>query len=659
MKNHHSRIGISLIVVIFLLFFSNFQNQAEPTEAQGRSGLVVAHYYAWFDPSSFNGGKTPFTNPSPYFSTDQNIMRQHIQQAQSVGIDGFIQAWYGPEPSQQTEPNMAALLNIANESGFKAAVSFEAVSGFMPDNNARISGLQTLLSTHAAHPAYLRIDGRPVVFFWANWALSVDEWAAIRNAADPGRSAIWIAEGGNYDYLSVFDGMYLYNIAWSDNPAGINIGQGSNTRAASGTYGAYKYWVGTAMPGFNDSLLGRGGNTIVRDRAGGNFYRSSFSGAVQSGPDLIAITSFNEWPEGSHIEPSSEFGDFYLSLTQELIGTYKGGGVPSSAPVAPAPTASPAAPANDSGSEPAAQPTAVAAAGTGGISGAPLPTPRSDGKIVYQVQPGDTLIVIAVRFDVLLEEIYQLNPTITNETLLTVGQEIVLGENAEIVEATAAADSLAAPTETPTPSIIDGFPGAEFNTEESSIVYAVQEGDTLIGIALRYGLQIEDLYSLNNLSAESLLSVGQALIVGYVPTPSAELRGGSADLPITPDAQEEATEPAEASTQIADPSPTPTPADANQLEGFAEQGELEDAAILTEAEGLTDSTPAITVESEEEIANVNVVENIQGIPVETREVASGNSAALSMTFWVLVSATVTLLLMTLGLFAIYLSRRSE
>ena len=568
-----------LLFVGLVLSLALWINQPESTpsaEAQGQTRLVLAHYYAWFSPDSFNNGKTPFTNPAPYFSTDTGIIQRHVSQAQGIGIDGFVQAWYGPDASQQTEPNFANLLNIASGSGFKAAVSFEPISAFMPNNDVRGQALATLLATHANHPAYLRVDGKPVIFFWANWALTPAEWEYIRAIADPNRTSIWIAEGGNMQYIGVFDGMYIYNLAWAADPAGINLRWGGETRAASSTYGTYKYWVGTAMPGFNDSLLGRGDQTIVRDRAGGAYLQSSFSGAAQSGADMIVINSFNEWPEGSHIEPSNEFGDAYLNLTRDLISTYKGGGIPSNvnpAPVSPSqPTDSGTGQTTDTG--PVATPLPTF---TPGPTNTPAPTPTPtmtptpfpDGRFVHFVEEGETLIIIALQHDLTLDEIYGLN-NMGPDSLLSIGQEITVGYDEAIVNATATAVSLLDPTITPTPSLLDGFPNANIRAQDNAIVYNVQEGNTLIEIALLYDLQMAEIYELNGMNESSVLSVGQPIIVGYIPQPDVNAVGGSADLPL--DAPTSTPLPTATATATITPLPptfTPVPTIVSELPTIA------------------------------------------------------------------------------------------
>jgi hypothetical protein len=72
------------------------------------------------------------------------------------------------------------------------------------------------------------------------------------------------------------------------------------------------------LPGYNDTRVpGRTGTFIV-PRNNGQTYRTSWDAAIASNPDWITITSFNEWFEGSMIEPSDTYGTQYLDITKSL-----------------------------------------------------------------------------------------------------------------------------------------------------------------------------------------------------------------------------------------------------------------------------------------------------------------------------------------------------
>lgn len=308
-----------------------------PAHAQSGERLVLAFYYAWFDMLTW---EKPLSDKplQLYHSSDVYAIQRHVREAREAGIDALIQAWYGPDmTNNQTEPNFRILLDQTQSQGLRAAVSVDMGGPFLQSEDAVLAALRTLLGSHTQHPAYLRVDGRPVVFFWRQEQFSVAAWQAIRAQVDPGRQMLWIAEGAQLDYLEVFDGLYLYSIAWSATPAAVLVRWGSAVEQWTAQHNAARYWVATVMPGYDDLVTARP-DAFVRPREGGAYYRACWQGAAQSDADWVVITSFNEWLEGTHIEPSTQYGDFYVGLTAELAAAYR------AMSVAAAPTSTPEPP---------------------------------------------------------------------------------------------------------------------------------------------------------------------------------------------------------------------------------------------------------------------------------------------------------------------------
>jgi hypothetical protein len=299
--------------------------------------LVLSFYYAWYDQKTWNSGVIPDVPLKPYVSASRETMVRHVDQAKGAGIDAFVLNWWGK--GNQTEKNLKTLLGVADEKGFRVAVDFDINSPFMGGLDSYADNLRHLHAVHATHPAYLDYQGRPVVFFYNVSRLPVAAWRTLRDQADPNREALWIAEGTDVKYLSVFDGHHLYSITWSNRipPSQTLPNWGNRVRKYNRENGTSKLWVATVMPGYDDRKV-RPGSGFARSRDGGDYYRQCWQAAIASKSQWVIVNSFNEWPEGSYIEPSQAYGNLYLDLTREWATRFKGMVSADAAP-APAPTA--------------------------------------------------------------------------------------------------------------------------------------------------------------------------------------------------------------------------------------------------------------------------------------------------------------------------------
>ncbi|GAF89798.1 unnamed protein product, partial [marine sediment metagenome] len=123
----------------------------------------------------------------------------------------------------------------------------------------------------------------------------------------------------------VFDGVHTYNTAGSlrdMKPAEVR-------KWAAGTYQSWvqladqagKISAITVIPGYDDTKIRKPGLAV--GRYGGKLYRAQWEEAVKADPHWVLITSFNEWHEGSEIEPSVQYGRQYLDLTAEYAKSFK------------------------------------------------------------------------------------------------------------------------------------------------------------------------------------------------------------------------------------------------------------------------------------------------------------------------------------------------
>jgi hypothetical protein len=326
-------------VLLLTFAFVIATGPSQPASAQSNCHVWAYYMGFWTSAGAWeHQGNILTDRPSRgYYSTgDPGTVAAQIDEAKSAGIEAFVVDWWGPGDAGTTGA-LNNMLDRAAERGFQVAASVDSFGGQSnAGRGAMTDALRHLVTDRVHHPAYLRYQGKPVIFFafQQNAGISLGEWQAIRAEIDPSHDTIWVAEGTKYCPLcgSVMDGMYAFNMAWSDGKPHFYTRDRDVVHESGGWF-----YVPTVHPGWDESRVaardGRSNPTSRRDRAGGQFMRLLWQGAAATGTDVRMIVSWNEFIENSHMEPSANYGDTYLGVVRDLTAQGCGAGTGAVDPV--------------------------------------------------------------------------------------------------------------------------------------------------------------------------------------------------------------------------------------------------------------------------------------------------------------------------------------
>lgn len=318
----------------------------------------------------------------PYDSLDPATIQRHCDELASAGVDGIITSWWGPGTYEDSAVPLE--LAAAASNGLRVSAYFEIFQIFPGGDTGTIQDPHTytqrrermaqtvdrlvyLLRSYGSHPAWLtarRPGGStpvPVVFVYQATFFSADEWRQILSAVrSHAGDAFFSADtsGGDIESTGPFDGIHCYTLthltrdgalaATAGDPiqylsrGSVNVNPtlaslpgerlwnqaelGTDERALAAVAKARdQQWAATVMPGYDDSSQRAAcrPDSFYTARRRGDFYRQSWQLALATRPDWVLLTSFNEWHEGSEIEPSVQYGDSYLRLTRRLGARFR------------------------------------------------------------------------------------------------------------------------------------------------------------------------------------------------------------------------------------------------------------------------------------------------------------------------------------------------
>lgn len=275
---------------------------------------VLAYYYIWFTPDSWNRAKLDLPLLGPYSSDDEAVMRLHVQWAKAVGIDGFIVSWKHTSPLSH---RLAMLVQIAAEEDFKLTMIYEGLDFYRhPLPIDRISSdLDYFTATYGDNPVFDLWD-KPVMIWSGTWKFSPTEIEAVSSEH---RDDMYILGSqkqiADYEAIAEYvDGNAYY---WSSvDPSTFPNYLGKLSSMSDVVHAHDGIWIAPAAAGFDARHLG-GTREVTRNN--GDTLTQQVETAEASRPDAIGLISWNEFSENSHIEPSCLYGDQSLRVTAEIF----------------------------------------------------------------------------------------------------------------------------------------------------------------------------------------------------------------------------------------------------------------------------------------------------------------------------------------------------
>ena len=143
--------------------------------------------------------------------------------------------------------------------------------------------------------AYLASWGIHDVYVYHPLDFSASDWATVNAGKPTGMRVFAATELVGFAAAGGFNGFYTYDF--------VDYGGAKFARLCDEAHARGLLCMPSVGPGYNGSRAGELSASRARDN--GATYDALWKAAIKAKPDGITITSFNEWGEGTQIEPAA------------------------------------------------------------------------------------------------------------------------------------------------------------------------------------------------------------------------------------------------------------------------------------------------------------------------------------------------------------------
>ena len=325
--------------------------------AQNSSKIVLAHYMPWYaskpvngywgghwkmgpfnpDRVKANGQREVASHDYPlidlYDSNDPHALECHVLLMKFAGIDGAIIDWYGIEQFEDyaiLHRNTQHFVKHLKRAGLQFAICYEdrtikvmTQGNYLPKQQDVTHGqkvMKWLADNWFRDEAYVKLNGRPVLLVFGPLYFTQDhQWREIMSGLSPQPMVYGLPHlsektglDGAFGWPPVSGGREVLPDVWRKYLHSLYTRRGADESV-----------IAVAFPGFRDIYEETGqrdsyGSIDYRD---GQTFAETFDLALKSDSPIIQIATWNDYGEGTVIEPTETFGYRYLEFVQKNAKT--------------------------------------------------------------------------------------------------------------------------------------------------------------------------------------------------------------------------------------------------------------------------------------------------------------------------------------------------
>jgi hypothetical protein len=337
---------------------------AAPEVSSAGSKVVMVYYMPWYTAKPFSGSwgwhwtMDHFSPESvsasgerqiaswycpligPYDSSDPAVLEYHVLLMKLAGVDGVIVDWYGSANFLDYGTNNQAtmkLFQFTRRAGLKFSICYEdqtiqhMIDGnYLPAADAIFHAQQEMLylqTNFFSDPSYLRLKGQPVLLNFGPQHFMVNSnWVDVFSVLAATNQPAFFTEDNR---LPVGTGAFSWPPMWmSQAPGTGGVLSGAALKGYLADFdqkaGAWPAFISSAFPRFHDIYQ----RAAMRNYWGylgdrhGDTLRETLSRALTNSSAIVQVVTWNDFGEGSMVEPTEEYGFQDLGIIQDFRRQY-------------------------------------------------------------------------------------------------------------------------------------------------------------------------------------------------------------------------------------------------------------------------------------------------------------------------------------------------